>query len=228
MLVAVAHGSRDPRSAAVIRELVAALPGARPAFLDLSEPLFADVLAELRARGQREVVVVPLLLGTAYHALVDIPRIVAGEPALSTRVAEVIGGDPRIVDAALARLAEVGVEPGDHDVGVVLAGAGSSHPAANAVVMRQAANWARSHGWAGVRAAFATGGFTVADAVADLRDHGARRIAVASWFLAPGFLPDRVARQARQADPDAVLAAPLGAHPLVVAAVLDRHLPLPA
>ena len=73
MLIAVAHGSRDPRSAAAVRELVAALPGARPAFLDLSEPLLTDVLADV---GDGEAVVVPLLLGSAYHALVDIPEMV--------------------------------------------------------------------------------------------------------------------------------------------------------
>ncbi|MFD1152445.1 sirohydrochlorin chelatase, partial [Saccharothrix hoggarensis] len=132
MLIAVAHGSRDPRSAAAVRQLVAALPGARPAFLDLSEPLLADVLADV---GQGEAVVVPLLLGSAYHALVDIPEMVdsatARSPGLSVRVTDVIGTDPRVADAALARLAQAGARPGDGRLGAVLAGAGSSHAAAN-------------------------------------------------------------------------------------------------
>jgi sirohydrochlorin ferrochelatase len=226
VLIAVAHGSRDPRSAAAVRQLVAALPGARHAFLDLSEPLLTDVLADVGPHD--EAVVVPLLLGSAYHALVDIPEMVDAattrSPWLSVRVTDVIGTDPRVADAALARLAEVGVRPGDDRLGVVLAGAGSSHTAANAAVADLAGRWAREHGWAGVRPAFATCAPDVTDAIAELKDLGARRIAVASWFLAPGRLPDRIVNAARRAHPDVVVAAPLGAHPSVVAAVHGLHL----
>ncbi|MCE7001188.1 sirohydrochlorin chelatase [Saccharothrix sp. S26] len=225
MLIAVAHGSRDPRSAAVVGDLVAALPGARPAFLDLSQPLLADVLADV---GPGEAVVVPLLLGSAYHALVDIPEMVdaatARSPGLVVRVTDVIGSDPRVADAALARLAEVGVRPGDERLGVVLAGAGSSHASANAVVAELAERWEREHGWAGVRPAFATCAPDVTGAMAELRALGARRIAVASWFLAPGRLPDRVIAEARLAERHAVVAPPLGAHPAVVAAVHALYL----
>ncbi|MGH3761388.1 CbiX/SirB N-terminal domain-containing protein, partial [Actinophytocola sp.] len=52
---------------------------------------------------------------------------------------------------------------------------------------------------------------------------GARRIAVASWFLAPGRLPDRVAAQARAADPSAIVADPLGPDPSLAELVLDRY-----
>lgn len=82
-LLAVAHGSRDPRSAATVRALVTAVrlaaPGTevREAFLDLSSPKVGERLAELHARGQRQVVVVPLLLGSAYHARVDLPALIA-------------------------------------------------------------------------------------------------------------------------------------------------------
>ncbi|MGH8938989.1 MAG: sirohydrochlorin chelatase, partial [Actinomycetes bacterium] len=52
---------------------------------------------------------------------------------------------------------------------------------------------------------------------------GARRVAVASWFLAPGRLPDSVAHAAHAADPDALVAEPLGADPEVAQIVLDRY-----
>jgi sirohydrochlorin ferrochelatase len=58
-------------------------------------------------------------------------------------------------------------------------------------------------------------------AVAALRAAGARRIAVASWFLAPGRLPDRVTALA---GPAAVVAEPLGADPALAALVVDRYL----
>ena len=57
-------------------------------------------------------------------------------------------------------------------------------------------------------------------AIERLRAGGARRIAVASWFLAPGLLPDRVADLA---GPDAVVAEPLGAAPELAALIVDRY-----
>ena len=65
-LIALAHGSRDPRSAATINaltELVACMrPDLRvaPAFLDLSEPRFDATVDRLVAEGHQEIVVVPL------------------------------------------------------------------------------------------------------------------------------------------------------------------------
>ena len=217
-LVAVAHGSRDPRSAASIHQLLDVVRGLRPdldvrgAFLDLCAPRLNDVL-----RGP--AVVVPLLLGKAYHARVDVPAAVA-ESRVPAVVADVLGPDPRLESAALRRLSEAGVDFGDRSLGVVLAGAGSSHAAANEAVARVARRWARESGWAGVEAAFAsTAAPDVPSAIARLRARGARRIAVASWFLAPGLLPDKVASLAG----DALIAAPLGDDVEVAQLVLDRY-----
>jgi len=232
-LVAVAHGSRDPRSAATVAALMDVVRGRAPgldvrtAFLDLSAPRLPDVLSALHGEGHREVVVVPLLLGKAFHARVDLPSVVAETtarlPRLSVSVADVLGPDPQLGAAALRRLRAAGVLPGDPSVGVVLAAAGSSHRPANVAVSTVAGSWARL-GFAGVEAAFASSATPdVPAAVAALRARGARRIAVASWFLAPGRLPDRVAALARAADPAAPIAAPLGADPEVADVVLDRY-----
>jgi sirohydrochlorin ferrochelatase len=232
-LVAVAHGSRDPRSAATVAALVDVVrsraPGldVRTAFLDLSAPRLPDVLAALHGSGHRDVVVVPLLLGTAFHARVDLPSMVTAAtarlPRLSVSVSDVLGPDPRLPALALRRLLEAGVRPGDSALGVILAGAGSSHPPANAAVSTVASSWSRLR-WAGVEAAFASAAQPdVPAAAAALRARGARRIAVASWFLAPGRLPDRVTAQARAADPEATVADPLGADASLADVVLDRY-----
>ncbi|RKT53148.1 sirohydrochlorin chelatase [Saccharothrix australiensis] len=228
-LVAVAHGSRNPRSAATVHELLDVVRVLRPSldvrasFLDLSAPRLGDVLRTVHAAGHRSAVVVPLLLGKAFHARVDVPgavaEVAARLPSLDVAIADVLGPDPRLESAALRRLASAGVDAGG-DWGVVLAGAGSSHAPANALVTDIARRWARGSGWAGVTAAFAaTAAPDVPTAVARLRAGGARRIAVASWFLAPGLLPDRVARLA---GPDAVVAPPLGPDPEVAELVLHR------
>lgn len=227
-LVAVAHGSRDPRSAATVAELVgrvrALYPGldVRAAFLDLSAPRLDTVLA-----GVESAVVVPLLLGRAFHAEVDVPGVVAGavaaRPRLDVRVADVLGPDERLERAALHRLAAAGLGTDDPDVGVVLGAAGSAQPPANAAVTEVAARWARRYRWAGAAPAFACAASpTVPEAVDRLRAAGARRIAVASWFLAPGLLPDKVARLARESGAGAV-AEPLGADDGVADLVVDRY-----
>jgi sirohydrochlorin ferrochelatase len=153
-LVAVAHGSRDPRSAASIHSLLDVVRSLRPeldvrgCFLDLCAPRLSDVL-----RGP--AVVVPLLLGKAYHARVDVPAAVA-ESRVPAVVTDVLGPDPRLESAALRRLSEAGIDFGDRSLGVVLAGAGSSHGPANEAVAHVARRWARESGWAGVEAAFAS------------------------------------------------------------------------
>lgn len=229
-LVAVAHGSRDPRSAASVTALLDVVRAAHPAldvraaFLDLSAPRLTDVLSALAAEGHRDAVIVPLLLGSAFHARVDLPALVseahARLPRLSVSVSGVLGPDERLSSVALRRLAEAGADLSDPDLGVVLAGAGSSHTPANDAVAAVAQAWTRDFPVAGVRAAFAsTASPDVPAAVAALRASGARRIAVASWFLAPGRLPDRVTALAG----DAVVAEPLGAAPEVADLIVDRY-----
>ncbi len=235
-LVAVAHGSRDPRSAATAAALVDVVRRLRPgldvrlAFLDLSAPRLGDVLAAVTGPA----VVVPLLLGDAHHARVDVPAAVraarARLPLLDVRLGGVLGPDPRLAGVALRRLAGAGVALDDDGLGVVLAAAGSSLRPANDAVADIAAALARQAPWVGAVAAFASARPPVAAAVGSLVAAGARRIAVASWFLAPGLLPDRVATAARSAAAvhtagldDGVVAEPLGADTAVAQVVLDRY-----
>ena len=230
-LIAVAHGSRDPRSAASVGALLNVLRAAEPgldvraAFLDLSEPRLPDVLSALAAEGHRDAVIVPLLLGSAFHARVDLPALVAEAhtrfPYLSVSVSNVLGPDVRLSDVALRRVVAAGARLDDPGLGIVLAGAGSSHVPANEAVAAVAASWARRFPVAGVRAAFASAADPdVPAAIASLRSAGARRIAVASWFLAPGRLPDRVASLAG----DAVVAEPMGDARELASLIVDRYL----
>jgi sirohydrochlorin ferrochelatase len=231
-LVAVAHGSRDPRSAATVAALVDEVRRQRPgldvrlSFLDLSAPRLPDVLDGVAADGHRRAVVVPLLLGHAFHASVDVPgavRTAAGRlPGLDITISPVLGGHDGLSSAALRRLAAVAGPLHDPGLGVVLAAIGSSHAPANTAVAEVVDGWTCRFGWHGGSAAFATTvSPTVPDAVADLRSRGARRVAVAQWILAPGLLPDRIVRDATAAG--APVADPLGPDPDVARAVLARY-----
>ncbi|AUS80046.1 sirohydrochlorin chelatase [Actinoalloteichus sp. AHMU CJ021] len=229
MLLAVAHGSRDPRSAATISTLMDVVRTLRPdlevrlSFLELSAPRFGEVLS----RVDGPVTVVPLLLSHAYHAGVDVPGSIEavrrGRPEVDVRVAEVLGPDPVLESSVLRRLAEAEVGPREPDTGVVLAAAGSAHEPANALVRGIASRWAASGGWAGVEPAFAAAADPAVDvAVERLRAAGARRIAVAPWFLAPGLLLTRVVDRVRDLAPDATIAAPIGADIELAQLVLRR------
>ena len=218
-LVLAAHGSADPRSAANARAVANQIRHMRPglpvrvAFCELNSPCLADVL-------EPGAVVTPLLLADAYHARIDIPRQIA-ECGVAVRQADVLGEDDRLVSVLHERLAELGVSTLDPELGVLVVAIGSTHPAANARTAQVARMLMAGTQWVGATTAFATGsGPSVADAVAALRRRGARRMVVAPWFLAPGLLPDRIAKHA--AAEGIPMAAPLGAHRLVAETALNR------
>ncbi len=248
-LVAIGHGSRDPRAAAVVtglldvaRERAAArgLPGLgiRAAFLDHAAPAPAQVLdalcwpgASLQASASPRVntVVLPLLLTAAYHSEIDIPRLLAGAaerwPALRIDYGRPLGPHPGLLRALERRLAEDGVDAAQdaRHTGVVLAAAGSSQPAANAVIARMAAAWQAARGWQAVVPGYASAARPAPhDAVRALLRGGARRVVVASYLLAPGVFADRVAHDALTAGA-ATVTAPLGALPEVADVLLDRY-----
>src|SRR5690606_22496512 len=111
---ALAHGSRDPRSAQTITamtDLVASMrPDLRvePAFLELCDPLHTAVMDRLVDEGYDEIVLVPMLLTEAYHATVDVPA--AAEEAmrrhrgLQARAPPVLGLEPAFLDILDRRL----------------------------------------------------------------------------------------------------------------------------
>jgi sirohydrochlorin ferrochelatase len=232
-LVALAHGSRDPRSAATIKALVAEVRAQRPdlrveaAFLDLSKPSFPTVIDRLVKAGYDEIVVVPLLLTEAYHAKVDVPSAIAAvnaaHPGVQVRATAVLGLEARFLEVLDERLRTALRERRVRELdALVLAGAGSSDPLANQAVARLARIWGAHHKLP-VMAAYASAAPpATGEAVRAFRAEGRRHIAVASLFLAPGFLPDRAAELAYEAGAVAV-SEPLGAHPEVARTVLARY-----
>jgi sirohydrochlorin ferrochelatase len=218
-LVLAAHGSADPRSAsnarAVANQIRFMRPGlrVRVAFCELNTPRLEDVVTP-------GAVVAPFLLADAYHARVDIPGQLASCD-VGLRQADVLGEDDRLIAVMHERLAELGVSTSDPELGVLVVAIGSTHAAANARTSQVADKLSARTQWAWTTTAFATGhGPSPADAVTQLRRRGARRVVIAPWFLAPGRLTDRVAKYASAEG--IPMAAPLGAHRLVVETVLDR------
>jgi sirohydrochlorin ferrochelatase len=232
-LVALAHGSRDPRSSATITALVDEVRAMRPdlrveaAFLELSRPSFQTVVDRLVRAGHDEIVVVPLLLSEAFHAKVDVPTAVAQAQArhegVKIQATKVLGLETRFLEVLDVRMREALAKARVRELdALVLAAAGSSDPLANQAVARLARLWGGHHRLPVVAAYASSAPPATGEAVRAFRAEGRRHIAVASLFLAPGFLPDRAAELALEAGAVAV-SEPLGAHPEVARTILARY-----
>ena len=200
--MAVAHGSKDPRAAAAIGELMGlvsaraaqrglSVPDPRVAYLGHAAPSVPQVMRTFGPGAQ--VTVLPLLLTAAYHSKTDIPRALAQAlPRVRVTYGEPLGPHPLLLRALERRLPEAALQ-NPAEVAVVLASAGSSDPAANAAIARVAVQWQAGTGWYAVRPAYASAaGPDPATAVAGLLQAGARRVVVASYLLAPGVFADRI------------------------------------
>ena len=256
-LVAVAHGSSDPRAAASVdtllslvraRAAAAGYPGldVRAAYLGHAAPTLAQALGAVDGAA----VVLPLLLTAAYHSKTDIPKVLHevrrarprlgisyGRPlgphpllrrALERRLAEAADGEPPSASttaqsaSTTAQSASTTAQSASTTV-IVLAAAGSSDPAANAVITDQAARWQAERGWRAVLPGYASAASpTPPEAVAAARRSGARRVLVASYLLCPGVFADQVRSDCLAAGADAVSPV-LGAAPEIADIVLGRY-----
>ena len=215
----VAHGTRraaGTRTARLLADGTAARLGTpvELAFADVRGPTVAEALDGMPG----PVTVLPAFLSSGYHVRVDVPDQVRSTGRTDVRVAPALGSarPGALLPALVDRLAEAGAREGD---AVVLAAAGTSDAGARAEVEGVAVRLGRAVGGRGgaptpVGWAASAEGPGIADAVAAVRAAGARRVAVASWLLAPGLFADRV----RGAGAD-VTAAPLGAHAAVLRAL---------
>jgi sirohydrochlorin ferrochelatase len=218
VLLAVAHGSRDPAA----KECVLSLTGrvarlangtrVEAAFVQHEQPSLATALAgAATAAGADGAVVVPLLLSSGYHLSFDIT---AAARAARVPVACPLGPDPRLVRALADRLDEARVPAG---APVVLAAAGSRDRRALADAKRQAAMLA-AHRGAPVVAGFASAAYpTVDEAVTFLADLTGGPVAVAAYLLAPGLFHDQLWLSS-----GTWVSAPLGDHPAVADLIVER------
>ncbi len=208
-LVLAVHGTRSALGTRVSMELaeaVATASGAdvRLGWVDIHTPTLTDTLRELG-----EAIVVPAFLTGGYHVTSDIPAAITAAGGLATAT-PLVGAD--VLPAVLERLDAVG----DFDA-VVLAGAGSLRPRAVAEVRAVARELSRAVDRPALAGFVTASSPTVPEAVAELRAAGHRRIAIASYLLAPG----RFSEQLAEAGAD-VVSEPIGVHPLLVETIVDR------
>jgi sirohydrochlorin ferrochelatase len=224
-LVAVSHGTADPRGQDVVRRLVETVRGRLTrtnvvqAFVDVQGPTLTEVLDGVDG----PVTVVPLLLGAGFHVHVDIAsavhdRAVAGGP---TWTAATLGPDPALTGMLMDRL--VRAELSDADA-VVLAVAGSSDIRARLGADR-AASMLSARLRRRVRVGHLGGSGRPIDRVIDEARCGLApggRVVAANYLLAPGFFADRL--NAGSADAvTAPLAGGVRLDPRLVDVVVHRY-----
>lgn len=237
-LVALAHGTRDPRSVATTTALGAQVRALRGdlrteiAFLETPsletpEPRLGAVVDRLVGEGYDEVVVVPLLLTPSPTAVLDVARAVhaatARHPGLAATATGALGLEPSFLAVLDERLRSALRASRVRELdALVLAASGSNDPLALASVARLARRWGARHRLP-VSAAYASASAPrTGEAVQALRTEGRRHVAVGSLFLSPGLMASRAAETARDAGAVAV-SGPLGAHREVARAVLARY-----
>jgi len=223
VIVLAAHGSADPRAARVVQAVASAI-GGRASFLDHDGPRPADVLFAAQRAGHRRATVVPFLLTEAYHRRVDLPRMLAAAYAdglaLDVAVTDVLGPVRGVVPGELLAALRQRLPVRRYD-GLVLAAAGTRDAAARCTVDLVATRLGTALGVPCVAGYASAAVPTPGEAVDNLRMDGARRVALAAYFLAPGRLYESAVRSARQAGA-AIVAPPLGNVPELSALIRRR------
>jgi sirohydrochlorin ferrochelatase len=214
-LVLVAHGTRKQSGVAMVGDLaqrVSATLGqtVHVSFVDVLGPTPSEVLAPMA----EPAIVVPAFLSRGYHVTADIPAHVEASGHSDVTVTQALGPGPQLVRVLADRLMESGWRQGDS---VVLAAAGTSDPNAQRDLHTMATGLSAITSSRVELAFAATGTPRVADAVAALRERGARRVVVASYLLSEGLFQDRL----RDSGAD-VATEPLGTHPGLVRLIANR------
>lgn len=233
VLIACAHGTRDPAGRRAVERLVAALgEGADviAAYVDVQRPTPQEALA---AAGGRPAVLLPLLLSAGYHVEVDLAR-AARQAGGACVVADPLGPHPLLVPPLVASLAAsptahlttalraatgpagrpgaaAGTPPAPPDAPLApsdddirLVAAGSSRPTGGRDVAAMAGLLAADLGRPVRPAYLSAADPLLRDVVAADRSAGRRTIAV-SYLLAPGFFQRRLAAAGASAHTTALL-----------------------
>jgi sirohydrochlorin cobaltochelatase len=242
-LLVLAHGSRDAGARLEYRRLVEALearlPGLLVAFGVLEFPgedlaSIGEALRWCLDRGAERVVALPYFLFPAGHVREDVPgelrqamtrldfRQLAYQPPL--------GVDRRLLDAVADRAAEatVALPPAGGPTALLLVGAGTSDPDANADLFRVARLlWERrTHPLVEVAFVSLTGP-TIPEALRRCWALGARRVVATPYFLNTGVLSRRIGDRLADwrgelPELETVLGAEIGLHPRLLDLLEER------
>ena len=231
------HGSTDPEAitefeeaAAALQALLAPTPFAT-GYLAVARPTIGEGLAALTAGGASRILAIPGMLFAASHVKNDLPwemnSFMATTPGVEVRLGRDLAIDPKLLEAAAARI-EAAAPDGRQDSVLVVVGRGTNDPDANSNIAKLARMLWEGMGFGWAEAAFSGVAHPRVDAALERAARlGFRRIVVFPYFLFTGVLVKRIYAQTdavaeRFPGLEFVKAGYLRDHPLVIDAFLDR------
>ena len=233
------HGSRDPEAIAEFELVAAALRPRLPEFdfatgyLEFAQPTIHDGLAVLAARGARRILAIPGMLFAASHVKNDLPwemnSFMADNPGLDVRLGRDLGIDPKLLQAAAARIAAAAA-PGiaRAETLLVVVGRGTNDPDANSNISKLTRMLWEGMGFGWAEIAFSGVAHPRVDAALTRAARlGFRRIIVFPYFLFTGVLVKRIYAQTETVarlfpEIEFIKALYLRDHPEVIGAFGDR------
>ena len=209
-VILLGHGSRDPRASDAVRNFAETLPehgihhSVRAAFLDHNRPTLQEVVDSLPV-GDREVIVVPMLLSSAFHAKTDVPAAIRElKTTRNVRTTAPVGSVSALAESAASTF----------EGPLVLGFSGTSDPLAQADLDALAASLAAKRGTPVIVGYATQAQPDVASAIKQINATG-----VITYTLWPGMFTDLI----RQAAADAGIPSSPSLHlnALLYSAVLE-------
>ena len=236
-VILVGHGSlKQASGAAMIRHAAEVrkrglAPVATAGFLNFSRPTFAEAVARCLKKGATHILVQPYFLIPGYYVDVALTKLVKEEwvkhPHVTFEKAEPFGDHPALAELVMKRLDEASQE--SKDTAVVLMAHGTPRPKANVFIERVAERVRQARDYGRVSVAYMECNKpTIADAVDEAVEMGARRILATPYFLQLGAhvqedLPEEVrAAKARHPKVDITLTQHLGFDSLLMDVIAAR------
>ena len=216
-LLLVAHGSAREGPQVVLDSLIRQMSPhlgdtiTLPSFLDHSPDTPAKALHALAEAGCDHAVVVPLLLGAAYHLREDLPRQIGD--ALPTTITAHLGPHPKVIDALAGRL-------GTPPKRIVLVASGTKD-SESAGETRESVRLLAERVGARVVAAYITAQAPdIRTVVTALRRQGTDDPVLLPYLLSPGRFSDTVAAIADELNLE--YRECIGDHPAIADLALER------
>jgi sirohydrochlorin cobaltochelatase len=202
------HGSRDPEAvsefeiaAAGLRSRLAEFDFAT-GYLEFARPTIRDGLAGLAARGAKRILAIPGMLFAASHVKNDLPwemnSFIADHQGIDVRLGRDLGIDPKLLQAAVDRIAAAmaDTKTSPTETVLVVVGRGTNDPDANSNISKIARMLWEGMGLGWAEVAFSGVAHPRVDAaLTRAAGLGFRKIIVFPYFLFTGVLVKRIYAQ---------------------------------
>ena len=241
-LVIAGHGSRDPEGVKQFESFIDGLRKARPdqvirhGYLEFARPTIDEAARACVASGAKRIAVVPGVLLGATHAKNDMPvevmMLQKEFPACEFQYGAPLHLHPRVLDACRDRILETEASSASSiprsATCLVIAGRGTTDPDANSDVAKLARILQEGMGFGQSSVCFSgTATPLMPEGLQTVAKSGVRRIIVLPFFLFTGVLMKRIAAACAETSAafpksEFLLCEPLGAHPALLDAFIDR------